>query len=46
MPTLEEVITYIDKRALINIELKVPYLEESRIRYSWAEAAKSVYKLL
>ena len=46
MPTLEEVIAFIDKRALINIELKVPHLEESRINYSWPEAAKSVYKLL
>jgi len=46
MPTLCEVFKLVDKKLIVNIEIKVPNCPELKARYNWQGAAKAVVDLV
>lgn len=46
IPTLRDVIALIDKRMLINIEVKTPFSAEVKQRYDYKKAVRKIHSLI
>lgn len=46
VPTLQSVIEYIDKRLIMNIEVKAPYEDNVKVRYDYKRSISKVHALI
>jgi glycerophosphoryl diester phosphodiesterase len=46
LPSLQQVIELLDKQVFMNIEMKVPYLEDQRRKYDWHKAVRKLHSVI